>query len=129
MDEPEESHVSDFGRKKATGVPREKRRASREALEVSATAVTTASRCTVTVTDISVGGAGLISPTPPKVGRDMQIRVAGYTLFGAVTWTSEDAFGVSFDKDLDVQASAKLDEATTASKSERVVAKRLSKDQ
>lgn len=121
--------MSGFGRKKATGVSSDKRRSRREGLKVSATAVTTASRSAVTVTDISVGGAGLLSPKPPKVGRDMQIRVAGHTLFGAVAWTGEDSFGVSFDKNLDDHTSLKLDEAVTASKLERVVAKRLPKDQ
>ena len=120
--------MSGFGRKRTTGVPREKRRSSREALEVSATVVTTASRKSAIVADISIGGAGLLTTAPPKVGRDMQIRVAGHTLFGAVAWTSENALGVRFDEKLNDHISIKLNEAVTASKSEKVVARRPAKD-
>lgn len=79
----------------------EKRRAKRAATTASATVLTTACRVHAAVVDLSSGGAGLIGSAPPSEGQDVQLRMGGHTLFGAVAWQQENAFGVRFEHTLD----------------------------
>ena len=93
--------MSGFGRKKIVRPVIQKRRSNRSAAAASVTVWTTAACGSVTLVDLSTGGAGLTGPTPPQKGRDVQLRIGDHTLFGEVAWRNDEAFGLRFDEALD----------------------------
>ncbi|MDC8755936.1 PilZ domain-containing protein [Erythrobacter sp. sf7] len=73
---------------------------ARTPLGAGAVVMTTASRMSAVMIDISSSGAGLAGCVPPQRGRDVQLRVGGYTLFGQVVWRRDETFGVKFEEAL-----------------------------
>lgn len=102
----------------------EKRRFRRVTVVLEAIAVTKLARQSVRVNDISNGGAGFHSTQPPEKGSEVQFRISGHTLFGDVTWVSENAFGLKFDRELDARDEMTLDNAIRAAEVPKIVAKR-----
>lgn len=93
--------MSSFGRKTKPSVVVNKRREKRSETAVSAAVSTTTARTSATLVDLSTSGAGLLSPAPPRRGRDIELRINGRTLFGDVAWTRDNAFGLRFAEALD----------------------------
>ena len=106
--------MSGFGRKQQPRAVYEKRKSERSVTTASATLVTTADRRSVTLVDISKGGAGLRAGSAPERGRDVQLRVGGHTLFGRVWWKKDGAFGLRFDETLSEEAWRTVVEAIRA---------------
>lgn len=89
--------MSDLGANNAVKAMPETRTSKRAATGASAIALTSACRVDAAVADLSSGGAALIGSTVPREGQDVQIRIGGHTLFGAVASQKDNAFGVKFE--------------------------------
>lgn len=107
---------------------REKRKAARSVAGIPATVVTTVSRIPATVEDISANGAGMTSNTPPPRARDVELRVAGATLFGRVLWRCDERFGVNFEQPLSIDEWEMVDAAIRAARELQLLASRTNAD-
>lgn len=88
-------------RKRNNGQPSdEKRKAPRFKANAPALIQTTASQLPVTISDISVTGARVVSSAPPPSRQDVRLYVNGIWLFGRIAWRREKVFGVKFDDSL-----------------------------
>lgn len=72
--------------------------------------------------DISAGGAQLSDCAPPQRGRDIQVRIAGHTLFGGVVWRKDESFGVKFEEALGEVEQASINAAIEQAKREQIAA-------
>ncbi|WP_296722764.1 PilZ domain-containing protein [Erythrobacter sp.] len=111
--------MSDLGQNKAVEAMLEKRTSQRAATAASAIVLTNACRVDAAVADLSSGGAGLIGSTPPREGQEVQIRMGGHTLFGAVAWQKDSAFGVTFEDTLGNHDWSIIDEIVRLAEAEK----------
>ena len=103
--------MSGFGKKRIVHAPPEKRKATRSSVEAGAIVMTTASRLSAVMIDISASGAGLSGCVPPQRGRDVEVLIGGHALFGQVVWRRDEAFGVKFEVPLTHDELAAIDAA------------------
>ncbi len=91
-----------FGKKPppAAAATREKRRAKRLPANAPAIVQTTASRLQVTIVNISVSGARLVTEEEPPDRQDVQVIINGVCLFGRITWRRDKTFAVKFEEGL-----------------------------
>ena len=110
--------MTDFGKRHEKSAVSDRRRTSRTPVSAGAIVMTTASRLSAVLVDISEGGAQLTGCLPPQRGRDVQIRIAGHTLFGGIAWRKDETFGVKFEEALGHHELAMIDTAIMQAKCE-----------
>lgn len=97
-----------FGKKPPAAATREKRGAKRSPANAPAIVQTTASRLKVTIVNISISGARLITEEGVPDRQDVQVIVNGVCIFGRITWRRDKTFAVKFEEGLQGHSRAEI---------------------
>lgn len=113
--------MTGFGRKGLKRVslqPSEQRASGRSAARLPAILETPAARLSVTLVNVSRGGACVKGTNLPKAGRFAKLRVGGVSAFGEIVWREGGACGLRFDKKLKAEDAEDLHQAAQESAAE-----------
>lgn len=93
---------------KRIDVPGGRRRAPRQRIAITATAVGLEGVQSVVVDEVSSTGAKLRGTNLPECGREMFIKVGDVDVFASVAWSSAEQCGISFDPPVDQHTVVRL---------------------
>lgn len=96
------AHFASFGSERGL----ETRRFARQPMLLAARLVLVSGERSVSIRDLSLGGARIAGEDLPTVGTDVMLKRGDFESFGTIAWISDGQAGIAFDDVLDESAIA-----------------------